>query len=93
MTSLPGINSSVRKPPVGSIYRLWAVVDGEKIPCGQLRAITQGKIVEKFAMPGDFYDAEVSEMFVTLETSTDHRYPLGLVVMKNAFTFGDGSKL
>ncbi|BAY27316.1 hypothetical protein NIES2100_71390 [Calothrix sp. NIES-2100] len=79
--------------PVGNVYRIWAVVEGEKIPCGQLRAITQGKIVEKFAMPADFYDAPVSEMFVTLETSTDYRYPLGQVMMKSAFTFGDDSKL
>jgi anti-sigma-K factor RskA len=79
--------------PVGSVYRLWAVVDGEKIPCGQLRATTQGKIVEKFTMPADFYDAGVSEMFVTLETSTDYRYPLGPVVMKSAFSPSDGSKL
>ena len=78
-------------PPVGSVYRLWAVVDGEKIPCGQIPDSTQGKIVEKFAMPADFYDAEVSEMLVTLETSTVYRYPLGPVVMKSAF--GDGSKL
>jgi Anti-sigma-K factor rskA len=80
-------------PPVGSVYRLWAVVDGEKIPCGRLRASTQGKIIEKLVMPADFYNAEVSEMFVTLETSPDYRYPLGPVVMKSAFTFGDGSKL
>ncbi|MBN3921727.1 anti-sigma factor [Nostoc sp. NMS4] len=79
-------------PPVGSVYRLWAVVEGEKIPCGQLSASTQGKIVEKFAMPADFYDAEVSEMFVTLEPSSNHRYPLGEVVMKSVFS-GDGSKL
>ncbi|MBN3910842.1 MAG: anti-sigma factor [Nostoc sp. NMS1] len=83
---------NVPPPPVGSIYRLWAVVEGEKIPCGQLRASTQGKIVEKFAMPADFYDAGVSEMFVTLETSTDYRYPLGPVIMKSSFTFGDRNK-
>jgi len=72
-------------PPVGSVYRLWAVVEGEKIPCGQLRVSKQGKIVEKFTMPADFYDVGVSSMFVTLETSTEYRYPLGPVVMKSAF--------
>lgn len=76
-------------PPAGSVYRLWAVVDGEKIPCGQISATTQGKIIEKFAMPADFYDAGVSEMLVTLETSTNYRYPLGPAIMKSAFTFGD----
>jgi anti-sigma-K factor RskA len=83
---------NVPPAPVGSVYRLWAVVEGEKIPCGQLRASTQGKIVEKFAMPADFYDAGVSEMFVTLETSTDYRYPQGPVIMKSSFTFSDRSK-
>lgn len=83
---------NVPPPPVGSVYRLWAVVEGEKIPCGQLRASTQGKIVEKFAMPADFYDAPVSEMLVTLETSTDHRYPRGPEIMKSAFIFDNGSE-
>ncbi|OKH30400.1 hypothetical protein NIES2101_42430 [Calothrix sp. HK-06] len=72
------------QPPVGRIYRLWAVVDGDKIPCGQLNTSSQGKIVKKLMMPSDFYDANVSEMLVTLEVSPDHRYPTGPVVMKSA---------
>jgi hypothetical protein len=44
-------------------------------------------------MPADFYDAGISEMLVTLETSSNYRYPLGPAIMKSAFTFGDASKL
>lgn len=72
------------EPPVGTVYRVWAVVDGDKIPCGQLNISKQGKIVKKLTMPSDFYDADVSEMLVTLEVSSDHRYPQGTVVMKSA---------
>ncbi|SRR5579883_32796 len=70
-------------PPVGYVYRLWATVDGEKIPCGKLSANSQGKIVEKFSMPADFYDAGVSGFFVTLESSPNNRYPVGPTVVKS----------
>jgi hypothetical protein len=71
------------KPPVGHVYRLWAIVDGEKIPCGQLSANSQGKVLEKFSMPADFYDAGVSGFLITLESSTDNRYPVGPMVIKS----------
>ncbi len=70
-------------PPTGRVYRLWAIVDGDKIPCGQLSANSHGKVIEKFSMPADFYDAGVSGFFVTLESSTDQRYPLGPTVIKS----------
>ncbi|MEH2238661.1 hypothetical protein [Nostoc sp.] len=38
-----------------------------------MSASTHGKVAEKIVMPADFYDAEISEMQVTLEPSTDHR--------------------
>lgn len=70
-------------PPEGKIYRLWAVVESEKIPCGQLKANSQGMVLNKFSMPADFYDAELSGLFVTLEPSPTSRYPTGPVVMKS----------
>jgi Anti-sigma-K factor rskA len=70
-------------PPSGKIYRLWAVVESEKIPCGLLQANAQGMVLNKFSMPADFYDAELSGLLVTLELSPTSRYPTGSVVMKS----------
>jgi anti-sigma-K factor RskA len=70
-------------PPDGKIYRLWAVVENEKIPCGQLKANSQGIVLNKFSMPADFYDTELSGLLVTLEPSPTSRYPTGPVVMKS----------
>ncbi len=80
-----GIIAIQRLPaaPVGYVYRVWVVVDGEKIPCGQINTSQKGTVLEKLTMPADFYDAKVSELFVTLEPSPDGRYPVGAIVMKS----------
>ena len=70
-------------PPTGHIYELWVLVDGDKIPCGQINVNSQGRVVEKFSMPADFYDTSISGFFVTLETSTTQRYPAGPTVIKS----------
>ncbi len=68
-------------PPAGKVYRLWAVVDGEKIPCGRLSVNPQGTVLEKFSMPADFYEAGISALVVTLEPSEAARQPVGPIVM------------
>jgi anti-sigma-K factor RskA len=73
-------------PPVGKVYRLWAIADGEKIPCGTVKINSQGKVLNKFSMPADFYDTGISELFVTLESSETSRYPTGSVVMQSGST-------
>jgi RNA polymerase sigma-70 factor (ECF subfamily) len=70
-------------PPTGNIYRLWAIADGEKIPCGTLKINPQGKVLDKFWMPADFYDTGISGLFVTLESSETGRYPTGAIVMQS----------
>ena len=70
-------------PPAHQVYRLWAIADGEKIPCGTLNINSQGKVLEKFWMPADFYDAGISGLFVTLESSETSRYPTGAIVMQS----------
>jgi anti-sigma-K factor RskA len=70
-------------PPNGKIYRLWAVLGSERIPCGQLKVSSQGMVLNKFSMPADFYDTELSGLFVTIEPSPTSRYPTGPVVMKS----------
>jgi anti-sigma-K factor RskA len=69
-------------PPPGKVYRLWAIADGEKIPCGTLKINPQGKVLDKFWMPADFYDTGISGLLVTLESSETDRYPSGTIVMQ-----------
>jgi anti-sigma-K factor RskA len=68
-------------PPAGKVYRLWAVVDGDKIPCGRVSVNPQGTVLEKFAMPPDFYEAGISALLVTLEPSESARQPVGPTIM------------
>ena len=70
-------------PPTGKVYRLWAIADGEKIPCGTLKINPQGKVLDQFWMPADFYDTGISELFVTLESSETSRFPTGATVMQS----------
>ena len=70
-------------PPRGKVYRLWAIADGEKIPCGTLNTNSQGKVLEKFWMPADFYESGISGLFVTVESSETSRYPTGASVMQS----------
>jgi anti-sigma-K factor RskA len=70
-------------PPVGKVYRLWAIADGEKIPCGTLKINPQGKVLDQFWMPADFYDTGISGLFVTLESSETSRYPTGNIIMQS----------
>lgn len=71
-------------PTGNQVYRLWAISDGEKIPCGTLNINSQGKVLEKFWMPADFYDTSISGLFVTLESSTSSRYPTGPIVIQSS---------
>ncbi|MDF5714020.1 MAG: anti-sigma factor [Rhizonema sp. NSF051] len=73
-------------PPANKVYRLWAIADGEKIPCGTLNSTLQGKVLEKFWMPADFYDTGISGLFVTLESSGTSRYPTGSIVMQSTMS-------
>jgi len=75
-------------PAANHVYRLWAIADGEKIPCGTLKTNSQGKVLEKFWMPADFYEAGISGLFVTLEASESSRYPTGPIVIQSAASPG-----
>ncbi|MEH2178455.1 anti-sigma factor [Nostoc sp.] len=74
---------NLEAPPIGKVYRLWAIADGEKIPCGTVKINPQGKVLDKFSMPADFYDTGISGLFVTLESSETSRYPTGTIVMQS----------
>jgi Anti-sigma-K factor rskA len=69
-------------PAPGKFYRLWAIVDGETIPCGTVKISPDGKVTDKFWMPADFYQG-ISGLFVTAESSETSRYPRGSIVMQS----------
>jgi anti-sigma-K factor RskA len=69
-------------PAPGKFYRLWAIVDGETIPCGTVKISPQGKVMDKFWMPADFYQG-ISGLFVTAESSETSRYPTGSIVLQS----------
>lgn len=73
-------------PPADKVYRLWAIADGEKIPCGTLNTNSQGEVLEKFWMPADFYDTGISGLFITLESSESSRYPAGPIVIQSGIS-------
>jgi anti-sigma-K factor RskA len=66
----------------GKFYRLWAIADGETIPCGTVKISPEGKVIDKFWMPADFYQG-ISGLFVTVESSETSRYPTGSIVMQS----------
>lgn len=70
-------------PPQGHIYRLWAIVDNNKVPCGQLRFSPQGVVLDKLPIPSDLYE-EMSGLIVTLEPLKVNPEPIGPVVMISA---------
>jgi anti-sigma-K factor RskA len=78
------VMQNLATPPSNKVYRLWAIADGEKIPCGTLNTNVQGKVLEKFWMPADFYDTGISGLFVTLESSESGRFPTGPIVIQSA---------
>jgi anti-sigma-K factor RskA len=70
-------------PPQGQTYRLWAIVDRDRLPCGQVHIDDRGATSEQFSMPADLYDNGISGIFITLESSQLSRYPTGSAVMQS----------
>ena len=68
-------------PPAGHVYRLWAITDGEKIPCGQVSS-TQGIVLDRLSVPSDLYDS-VSGLILTLEPVRLTPDQVGPVIMKS----------
>ncbi len=71
-------------PPNGHSYRLWAMVDGDRLPCGQVNINAQGATSAQFSMPADLYDNGISGVFITAEPTQLSRYPKGSVVMQSS---------
>lgn len=71
-------------PPVAQIYRLWAIIDNQKIFCAQFGASQQGTVLDEFSIPSDAAAAcssTKSTLAVTLEPSPSPPQPVGPIVM------------
>ena len=64
--------------PKGQYYQLWAVVNGEKMPCGEFNASSQGTVFAKLSNPPS---SEVTALVVTVELSPTPISPAGPMVM------------
>ncbi|HBL60426.1 MAG TPA: hypothetical protein DDZ80_18795, partial [Cyanobacteria bacterium UBA8803] len=68
-------------PPAERIYRLWAIVDNQKILCADFSTSQQGKVLEEFAILADACGSPKSTLAVTLEPSPSPPQPVGPLVM------------
>jgi anti-sigma factor RsiW len=65
--------------PEGQIYRLWGVVNGQKIYCGEFNPDLQGRVLVEFPLDADMSDS--SSVVITVEPSQQLPYPIGETVM------------
>lgn len=73
-------------PPVGKSYWLWAVVDVTTIRCGQFHVTSSNISLDKISIPAGAYqeEAEISQLFVTVESSVAPTSPSEQMVMVKA---------
>jgi len=70
--------------PAGQVYRLWALVAGKNVPCGDFGVNPEGKVLAQFAVPADSYTAPIAQLFVTVEPAGAPSGPSGPPVMTSA---------
>ncbi|HBY81388.1 MAG TPA: hypothetical protein DEG47_31355 [Cyanobacteria bacterium UBA11148] len=68
-------------PPADQIYRLWAIVDNQKIPCANFSVSQQGTVLNEFSIPATACSSTKSTLAVTLEPSSLPPQPVGPIVM------------
>lgn len=67
--------------PPKQVYRLWALVGEEAVPCGQFNANAQSIILSQFPIPVDAYTAPISQLILTQEATSASPRPVGPTVM------------
>lgn len=74
-------------PPDGHYYLLWAIVQDQKLPCGQIKPYVWENSVSEVPftpeMARDFYNPKFVGLFVTLETDKNVSSPTGPVIMES----------
>jgi hypothetical protein len=70
--------------PSGEVYRLWARVGEQHVPCGNLTAAADGSVRTQLAIPVDAYTSPVQALMLTRETARDAAAPAGPAVMRSS---------
>ncbi|WP_339459692.1 anti-sigma factor, partial [Nodularia spumigena] len=70
--------------PKGQIYRLWAIVDNEKVYCGEFNSDSQGTVLMQ--LPLDEFMTDSSEAVITIEPIEKIPQPTGETVMKGSIS-------
>ena len=70
--------------PEGKVYRLWARVADNDVPCGEFRSDPAGAVLAQFVVPVESYTAPIGKLFVTVEPEAPSAAPTGPTVMTSA---------
>ena len=70
--------------PSGEVYRLWARVGEQHVPCGNLTAGADGSVLAQLPIPVDAYTSPVRGLVLTRETTRDAAAPQGAAVMRSS---------
>lgn len=71
-------------PPAGEVYRLWARVGDQHVPCGNLSVASDGTVQAQLPIPVDAYTSPVRSLLLTRETARDATAPQGAEVMRSS---------
>ena len=67
--------------PPEKVYRLWALVGDQTVPCGQFNANADDAVRTVFPVPVDAYTAPVTRLLLTVEPASAPPRPVGPTVM------------
>lgn len=70
--------------PSNEVYRLWARVGDQHVPCGNLAAAADGTVQAQLPIPVDAYTAPVRALVLTREAARDASAPTGPTVMQSS---------
>jgi len=70
--------------PSGEVYRLWARVGEQHVPCGNLTAGADGTVLAQLPIPVDAYTSPVRGLVLTREPTRDAAAPQGTAVMRSS---------
>jgi anti-sigma-K factor RskA len=65
--------------PKGKVYRLWAVVNGQKVDCAEFTPDSQGKVL--LQIPLDRFSTSMGTVAITIEPNQRTHEPTGEMVM------------
>jgi hypothetical protein len=74
-------------PPPGKVYLLWTIIANEKLPCGEVKPYSWGKITHNLPFTDQMYQEfshpQFSGLIITLERDPQVSRPTGAIVMQS----------